>query len=109
MALRIAFPGQGEVDLLVAEAGLAADDGSADLYFLAMPFGVEVHEDAHSQAVLIRLEAAQLAGEPFGEHGVGAVGEVDRSAALQRLLVDDAVQFDVVADVGDVNPQPETV
>ncbi len=63
----------------------------------------------HRRAVFALLERAGIGAEHFGQHRHHAVGEIDRIAALARLLVDLAARADIEADIGDRDHGTETV
>ena len=64
---------------------------------------VDMHEAGEDKAVFIGAEGAHAGGELRGEHGDGAVGEVDAGAAEAGFEVEVGSGADVVADVGDVD------
>jgi hypothetical protein len=65
--------------------------------------GIDVHEAAEDEAVFVWPETADVAGELLGEHGDGAVREVDGVAAEAGLEVEIGAGEDVFGDVGDVD------
>jgi hypothetical protein len=90
-------------DLGVGHAAGGADDSFAELVAEDLAVGVDVHEAAEDEAVFVGAEAADVAGELLGEHGDGAVGEVDGVAAEAGLEVEIGPGEDVFGDVGDVD------
>ena len=95
--------------LFVGEAPVALDDGVHDAVVQHFGLVVEGEDDAVCQLLFVGAEGAQKVAEAFGEHGDGAVYEVDRRGALLGFLVDDAAFLDVMRYVGDVHahfPQP---
>ena len=101
--------------LLVGHAAVAADDrlahpgledfgGSVRSLTVAFAFGVHLHDDAEAEFVLVLTEGAYFVAELLGQHGVGAVDQVDAGAAFVGFAVDGAAGLHVVGDVGDVHP-----
>src|SRR5215469_4431111 len=65
--------------------------------------GVELHKRAHDQTVLARLQRTYVIRKRFGQHGHGAVGKINRSAAQARFLVESRAGTNIVGDVSDVH------
>ena len=91
------------VDVGVGHAGGGADDALDDLEGLDAAGGVELDEATEDQAVFRGAEAANAGGELVGEHGNGAIGEVDAGSAKASLEVEVGRRAHVFRDVGDVD------
>ena len=94
---------QEEVYGGVGEALRAADDAASELLGDDVAVVVDFEQGGEHQAVHLGLERADFGGELQGQHGHGAVGEVDAGAAQGGLAVDGRAGAHVVADVGDVD------
>jgi hypothetical protein len=94
----------GGLGLFVAELGVAAHQAAMELVARLLAVLVEDHAHGQGGAVLAFLEAAQAVGQPLGQHGLDAVGEVGGVALLARLAVQIGVGADVGGDVGDGDP-----
>ena len=70
------------------------------------PALLDVHEQAQGQAIHVRHQRAEVVGQAFRQHRHGQPRQVQRGAPLQRVPVDGGARTDVVADIGDVYPQP---
>ena len=68
---------------------------------------VELHQRGEHQPVRMRHERADVGGELEGQHGDGAIGEIDAGAAQARFGIDGRAGPHVMADVGDVDVQRE--
>ncbi len=66
---------------------------------------VELHEDAHDQAVYVGLERANIVGEFFGQHRHSAIGKINGCTAKARFAIESATAANVVRDVCNVNLQ----
>ena len=66
---------------------------------------VEFHDRAHHQAVLVRIERADSVREFLGQHGHGAIGKINGSAAQARLAIERRAAPDVMRNVGNVHLQ----
>src|SRR6059058_2499337 len=64
---------------------------------------VELHEHAHDQTVLARLQRTHAIRKRFGQHGHGAVGEINRGAAQARFPVENRAGANIMRDVRDVH------
>ena len=89
--------------LLVGHAAVAADDGLAHPAFVHLGLGVHLHDHAEAELLLVLAERADVVAELLGQHGDGAVDEVDARAALVGLAVDGGAGLDIVRHVGDVH------
>ena len=87
----------------VGHALRRADDAGSRARRLLAASGVEVHEHAHDQAIFAGLQRAHAIGKRFGEHGDGAIGEIDGSATEARLVVERAGRVHVMRDISDVH------
>ncbi len=88
---------------LVGHAAVAADDGLAHPAFEDFGFGVHLHDDAEAELLLVLAQRADIVAEFFGQHGDGAVDEVDAGAAVVGLAVDGAAGLYIVRHIGDVH------
>lgn len=93
------------VDAGIGHALDGADDAAAETLGDGLAGVVELDEGRHDEAVLLGHEGADVGGKLLGEHGHGAVREVDAGAAEAGFGVDGRAGEDVVADVGDVDLQ----
>ena len=64
---------------------------------------VQLEDAAIGVLVLVGAQRAEVVAQALGEHGDGAVHEVDAGGAAVGLLVDEAALGDVVADIGDMH------
>ena len=76
------------VDLCVGHPCSGANDAFDNLIALDAAVGVKLHQATQYEAVFIRLQAANAGGKLLGQHGDGAVGEVDAGAAQARFEVE---------------------
>ena len=84
------------LNLLVGEASVAADDGVGQVPVLHLGLGIEVEDDAVGELLLVGAQGADVVAQPLGQHGDGAVHEIDARAALECFAVDDAALGNVV-------------
>ena len=89
--------------LLVGIAAITADNGVRQVPRLDVGIVVHDENDAVAQLLLIGAQRADEVTEVLGQHGNGAVNEIDARGALLGFLVDDAALLDVVAHVGNVD------
>ena len=89
--------------LLVGEAAVALDHGVH--HARVQHFGLVVHleDDRVSQLFFVGTQGTEEVAQAFGQHGNGAVYEVDGCGALLGFLVDDASFLDIVGHVGNVH------
>ena len=85
--------------LLVGIAAVAAYDGVGQVPSLDVGILVEHEDDAVAQLVLIGAQRADVVAQPLGQHGDGAVYQIDARGAVVGLLVDGGALADVVAHV----------
>ena len=88
--------------LLVGEAAHAAYDGVREVPLLHLALVVEAEDGRVGQFVLVGAERADEVAEAFGEHGYGAVHEVDARGAAAGFAVDGVAFMHVVRHIGDV-------
>src|SRR5882762_11620835 len=93
------------VDIRVGHALGGADDAGCHARRFHVPGGVEFHERAHDQAILVRLEGTHAIRKGFRKHRHGAIREVNGGAAETRLPVESVLRSNVVRYIGDVNLQ----
>ena len=88
---------------LVGVSAARLDDGLANP--AVVNFGVVVHLEhrAEGEFFLVGTQRTNVVAEFFGQHGDGAVNEIDRGSSVERLLVDGRSGTDVVRHVGDVH------
>ncbi len=77
-----------QVHVGVGHALGAADDAAAELLRDDVALVVDLEQGGEHQAVPCGIERADVGGELEGQHGHGAVGEVDAGAAQAGLVVD---------------------
>ena len=79
---------EDEVDAGVGHALGAADDAAGELLRDDVAGVVDFEQGGEDEAVGLGLERADVGGELEGQHGHGAVGEVDAGAAHEGFVVD---------------------
>ena len=89
--------------LLVGIATVALDDGMGQVPFLHVGLVVHLEDNAVTEFFLIRTERTDEVTEALGQHGDGAVDEVDTRGTVVGLLIDGGALFYIVAHVGDMN------
>ena len=94
---------QDVLSLLVGESPVAACHRMADFVFLHLCLGIHLHDDRVGEFVLVGSQRADVVAQFLGQHGDGAVHQIDRGGTLVSLLVDDGAWGDIVAHVGDVH------
>ena len=94
------------VDGGVGHPLVAVDDAVVQLVADHVALGVDLHQARLHEAIDLRVERTQPRRQLVREHVHGALGEVDRGAALVGLLVERAPLPHVVRDVGDVHAEP---
>ncbi len=94
------------LDLTVVEAPVGAHRRGKELGALHDSVVIEPDVDREREAVLARVERADLVGQLLGQHGQHPVDQVDARRALTGLGVDRRVPRHVVTHVGDVHAQP---
>jgi len=97
----------GERRLLVDEPRAAADHGRVEGAVADVAGAVDVELGHDREPVGAGEKRAHERGEPRREHGDGAIREVDRIAAPQRLAIEGRVGPDVMGDVGDRDAQAQ--
>ncbi len=100
---------QGARDAAVGEHRVSAHAGLAHLEVRHVAVRVDVGEHRHAEPLALGQERAHVRGERAGEHRQGAIGQVDRAAAHQRLLVEGSAGLHVLGNVGDAHPHPVAV
>ena len=88
---------------LVGVAAVRLDDRMHHSVRAHLGILVKQEDDAVAQFFFVGAQRAHEVAEVLGQHGDGAVDEVDRGGALLRFLVDDAAFGHVVRDVGDMD------
>jgi hypothetical protein len=96
---------QIRLDGLVVEAAVGTDDRGRQPVGLDHGVGRKVHDHRERQAVLIRVERADLVGELLGQHRQDAVDKIHTRCAPARLAVERGVPRHVVRDIGDVHAE----
>ncbi len=64
---------------------------------------IDLHYTGEDQAVDLRAQTANVGGEFEGQHGHGAIGEIDAGAAQAGFVVERGAWRDIVGDVGNVH------
>ena len=89
--------------LLVGIAAVALDDRMGYMKVLHVRFVVQQEDDRVAELLLVRTQRADEVTQPFGQHGDGAVYQIDTGGSLHSLLVYHGPLRDIVADVGNVH------
>ena len=97
---------QDGVDVGVGHPRVAVDHAVVHLVADDVALAVDLHQAGLHQPIDVRIQAAQPGRELRREHVHGALGKVDRRAALVGLLVERAAFGNVMGDVGDVHAEP---
>ena len=87
----------------IGEAAVGVDGRAAEPLVQQVEVLVEREDGREAEARLVGTQRAELVREPLGQHGYRAVDQIDRRAALDRLVVDHGVGAHVVGHVGDVH------
>jgi hypothetical protein len=95
--------GENLVDVGVGHALGGTDDAGNHDGGEHVSGGIEIHDGAHDQALFAGIERADAVGERFGEHGNGAVDEIDGIAAEAGFAIERRFGMNIVSDVGNVN------
>ena len=91
------------MDLGVGHAAGGADDALAELELCDLALAVDLGDAGEDEAVFVRAKRTHAGGQGRGEHGDGAVGEVDAGASQPGLKIQRGSRPDIVADIGDVD------
>ena len=70
---------------------------------LDVGFAVELEDHAVAKFLFVGTERADEIAKPFGQHGDGAVDQIDAGGSFHGLLVDDGTFFHIVRHVGNVH------
>ena len=105
LGLGIGSAGQQGVDLRIHALDPAADDGFDELVVGQIAVLIQTHQAGKRQAQLLLVQGADAVGKALGQHGHDLIRIVDRSGAVEGLLVQLTAGLDVVGDIGDVNAQ----
>ena len=105
LRLGIGSAGQQGVDLRIHALDPAADDGLDELVVGQIAVLIQTHQAGERQAQLLLVQGADAVGKALGQHGHDLIRIVDRSGAVESLLVQLTAGLDVVGDIGDVNAQ----
>ena len=89
--------------LFVGETTVAPCYGVCQLPALHFRLFVETENHAVGEFVLIGAQRANEITKPFGQHGNGAVYQIDAGGALERFTVYNAVFLHIMAHIGNVN------
>src|ERR1019366_750133 len=98
---------EDEIHVGVGHAFGRADDALVQGVANNLTLWVDLHHAGEHQTVNLRAQAAQVRGKLHGQHGHGAVGEIDRSPTQSRFQVDGRAFVDIVRDIRDVDLQLE--
>ena len=71
--------------------------------FLDIRLIVEYEDDAITEFLLIRTQRTDEVTETLGQHGDGAVDEIDARGTVVGLLVDGGAFLHIVADISDMD------
>lgn len=82
-----------------------ADDGGHHAPLENFSLFVDRHKAGKSETRYAFVERADIVGERGGEHGQDAVGKIDAGAAGVCFVVDGAMPFYIVRDIGNVYAQ----
>ena len=88
---------------LVGIAAIALDDGMGEVPGLDIGLVVHLEDDAVTEFLLIGTEGADEVTEALGEHGDGAIDEIDARGTVIGFLVDRGAFAHIVGDVGDMH------
>ena len=102
--LRHVIREQEGVGLLVGEPFVAADDGAGKAALEELALLVVGQEDGLCEPVLVLDEAAEPVGEGLGQHRNDGADEVGGVAPLAGFTVKGRSRADIMADIGDVDP-----
>ena len=102
--LRLSPAGQERVHALVGEPRVADDQAAVGDGASPLPALGELHLHRDGRPLDVRLQGADVVGEPLGEHRRDGTGQVHRVAPKRGLLVQRRSGLDEVGDVGDVHP-----
>ena len=110
LVIALAQPGvsfEDEIHVGVGHAFRRADDALVQGVADNLALGVDLHHAGQHQPVHLRAQTAHVSGELHGQHGHGAVGEIDRSPTQPRFQVNRRAFVDIVRDIRDVHLQLE--
>ena len=89
--------------VIIDHARLGIDDRLRELVMNDLSLCVDFHEAGKRQPILSLVKAADPIRKPLWQHRHHAVEQIHTGAALQRLLVQPAILFHIVADVRDMH------
>src|ERR1035437_8957316 len=96
-----------QVDVGVGHALGATHHAGGELLAHHLAMMIDLHQRGEHQAIHVGDERAQVGGELVGQHGDGAIREVNAGAAQLGFQIDGRSGAHIVADVGDVDVQGE--
>ena len=102
---RVAF--EDFVHVGVGHALDGTNDAGSEFGFEDFAAGVELENGAHDQAIDARIERANAIGELLRQHGNGAVGKINGSAAEAGFAVELRAAANVMSHVGDMHLELE--
>ena len=91
------------LSLFVGETPVAAGHRVAYFVFLHLGLGIHLHDYRVSEFVLVGSQRADIVAQFLGQHGNGAVHQINRGGAFVSLLVDDGARCNIVAYVSNVD------
>ena len=89
--------------LLVGKAAVALDHRVCQVPVLYLALVVDVEYGRVSQFLLIGSQRAYKVAQALGQHGYGAVDEVDTGGTLHGLLVNDVALLHIVRHISNVH------
>ena len=89
--------------LLIGEAAVALDHRAADSRIDHVGLLIELEHCGEGELLLVGTQGADAVAEALGEHGDGAVHEIDARGAFLGLLVDHRPGAHIMGDVGDMH------
>ena len=89
--------------LFIGVSAARLDDGLANPLVVDLGIVVHLEDYAESQFLLVGTERADIVAELLGEHGDGAVDEVDACATVEGFFVDGGAFLHIVRHIGDVD------
>src|ERR1035437_2081550 len=98
---------QQQVDVGVGHALGATDHARGELLAHHLAMMIDLHQRGEHQATQVGDERAEVGGELVGQHGDGAIREVNAGAAQLGFQIDGRSGAHIVAGVGAVDVQGE--
>ena len=89
--------------LFVSHTAVALNHALAHPGVIDFSFVIHLHDNREAEFFLVLTEGADFVAEFLGEHGDGAVDEVDGGSALIGFAVDGAAGFHIIGNVGNMH------